>query len=69
MAKYKHFKGGTYEIVTVAKLESDPTIQLVIYKSDITGLTWAREWSNFFENIERDDYVGPRFEEINEVQD
>ena len=65
--RFRHFKGGTYELVTIAKLESDPTVELVIYKSDATGLTWAREWSNFFERIERADYVGPRFEEINEV--
>lgn len=67
--KVRHFKGGLYEVVTVAKLESDPTVQLVIYKSLESGLVWARPWEDFFGTVEKDWYSGPRFEEINEVQD
>ncbi len=67
MAKYRHFKGGIYEIITIAKLESDNNTDLVIYKSVENSLVWAREWSNFWGTVEVDGKAVPRFEEINEI--
>lgn len=39
--KYKHFKGGVYDFVCEAKLESNPQINMVVYRSH-DGSTWTR---------------------------
>jgi len=39
--KYRHYKGGIYEIVCEARLESDPNIIMIVYKSE-EGLIWTR---------------------------
>lgn len=49
--RYKHYKGGEYEIVCEAILEADPTVTMVIYKS-ADGRTWARPRKNFHEKVE-----------------
>ena len=58
---YKHFKGGIYEVIGVAKNSEDPTQKLVIYY-DSNKQLWARPIEMFLENIERDNYGGPRFQ-------
>jgi hypothetical protein len=45
--KYRHYKGGIYEIVCEALLESDPNVTMVIYKAE-EGLIWARPKDVFF---------------------
>ncbi len=61
--KYQHYKGGIYEIVCEAKLESDPSVTLIIYRSE-NGLTWARPSEVFFQQIEIDGHTVQRFTPI-----
>lgn len=44
---YRHFKGGLYQVITIAKREADREIEDVIYKSLETGEIWSRELSLF----------------------
>lgn len=39
--KYRHYKGGIYEIVCEAKLESDPSVTMMVYRSH-DGSIWTR---------------------------
>lgn len=56
---YRHFKGGTYEILGSAK-HSESGEELVVYRHE--GQWWARPTAMFFETIERDGKAVPRFE-------
>lgn len=66
--KYQHYKGGIYEIVCEAKLESDPSITMMIYKS-ANGLMWARPSDVFFEQIEIDGQTVARFTPLYTLRD
>lgn len=58
--KYRHYKGGLYEIICEAKLESDPSVTLIIYCSE-QGQTWARPKEIFFESVQHEGKTVPRF--------
>lgn len=58
--KYRHYKGGIYEMVCEAKLEADPNVILMIYKS-AEGLIWARPKDVFFETVQYEGRTVPRF--------
>lgn len=67
---YKHYKGDTYKILTLAK-NTETEELLVVYErqSDIIHSgwkIWARPIAMFLENIEIEGYHGPRFEYISE---
>lgn len=62
--KYRHYKGGMYELVCEAKLESDPEVIMIIYRSH-DGMTWARPREVFFELVEFEGRLVRRFEPIN----
>ncbi len=67
---YKHYKGDTYKIITLAR-HSESGEFLVVYErqTDIAHTGWriyARPESMFFDHIEIDGYSGPRFEYIEE---
>lgn len=51
MVRYRHYKGGIYELVCEATLESDPTVTMIVYKAS-NGTIWTRPASVFFELIE-----------------
>jgi hypothetical protein len=55
---WRHFKGGIYRVVAIAKTESTRT-PVVVYSGD--GGTWTRPLSEFMETVSRDGYEGPRF--------
>jgi hypothetical protein len=61
--KYRHYKGGIYEIVCEAKLESDPTVIMMIYRSHDDSI-WARPKDVFFELVQVDGKAVPRFAAI-----
>ena len=61
--RYRHYKGGIYEWICEAKLESDPTVTLVIYRSP-EGTTWARPREVFFEQVMHEGKWISRFERI-----
>lgn len=62
--KYRHYKGGMYELVCEARLESDPDVIMIIYRAQ-DGATWARPREVFFEWIEFEGKLVKRFEPIN----
>ena len=62
--RYRHYKGGIYEVVCEAKLEADPNVTLMIYKSD-NGLIWARPKEVFFETVQHEGQTVPRFAPLN----
>jgi hypothetical protein len=59
LIQYRHYKGGLYELVCEATLEADLT-PLIIYRA-ADGSVWARPKAVFFELIEVDGLLVPRF--------
>lgn len=60
--KYRHFKGGEYEVLGLAT-HSETDEQLVVYRAlyGERGL-WVRPLAMFLETVERDGQIRPRFE-------
>jgi len=57
--RYRHYKGGVYEVVCEATLEADH-VPVVVYRGQ-DGKTWVRPRDAFFESIEVDGKRMPRF--------
>ena len=59
--KYRHFKGGMYEVIGIAS-HSETLEPVVVYRAlyGEKGL-WVRPASMWNEIVSRDDYEGPRF--------
>jgi hypothetical protein len=59
--KYRHFKGGEYELLAIAT-HSETEEPMVVYRAlyGEQGL-WVRPASMWTEIIDRDGYHGPRF--------
>jgi hypothetical protein len=64
LGRYRHYKGGEYEVIGVAR-HSETHEPLVVYRPlyDDTGW-WVRLHAMFFEEIELDGRVRPRFTRI-----
>lgn len=61
IGKYRHFKGGEYELLGMAK-HSETLEEMVVYKALYgEGGLWVRPASMWTETVEREDYHGPRF--------
>lgn len=62
--KYRHFKGNEYEVLGMAK-HSETLEPMVVYRAlyGECGL-WVRPASMWLEQVDRDDYHGPRFQYI-----
>jgi len=66
---YRHFKGGLYKYVGIAKYTENPQQEMVIYQAMYgERLLWARPKEMFYSNVERDGYSGPRFQEISKEE-
>ena len=63
MGKYRHFKGGVYEVIGVAK-HSETLEETVVYRSVTNGGLWVRPASMWEEEIERDGVRVRRFTPI-----
>lgn len=61
--KYRHYKGGIYEIVCEAKLEPDPSVIMMVYKSE-DGSVWTRPKDIFFELVQYQGKTVQRFAPI-----
>lgn len=62
--KYRHFKGGEYQVRGVAR-HSETGEQLVVYTPiNGDGGLWVRPLSMFLETVVRDGCERPRFEYI-----
>ena len=60
--RYRHYKGGIYELVCEATMEADMT-PIIVYRA-ANGSIWCQPKSVFFELIEVDGVQVQRFEEI-----
>ena len=62
--RYRHFKGGEYEVVGVAR-HSETDERLVVYRPlDGDGGLWVRPAAMFLEHIPHDGRTVPRFTRI-----
>ncbi|MES2129314.1 MAG: DUF1653 domain-containing protein [Pseudomonadota bacterium] len=57
--RFRHYKGGLYELVCVAKLESDLS-EMIVYRA-ADGSIWTRPKNVFFELVEVGGTQVPRF--------
>ena len=61
LGKYRHFKGGEYEVVDVAR-HSESMEELVVYKALYGEMgTWVRPIAMFFDTKEYQGETVPRF--------
>ena len=61
IGKYRHFKGGEYEVLGIAK-HSETQEEMVVYKALYgDGGVWVRPASMWNEEIERDGKTYKRF--------
>ena len=59
--RYRHFKGGEYEVLGTA-LHSETREPMVVYRALYgEGGLWVRPARMWNEHVERDGYSGPRF--------
>ena len=64
--KYRHFKGMEYEVIGIAR-HSETEEPLVVYRALYgEGGLWVRPLAMWNEQVDRDDYHGPRFTYIGE---
>jgi len=62
--KYRHFKGGEYEVLGVAK-HSETQGEMVVYRALYgNNELWVRPKEMFVDTVERDGKVLQRFEYI-----
>lgn len=66
--KYRHFKGGEYELIDIAK-HSETCEDMVVYRAlyGEHGL-WVRPAAMWTETVDRDGYHGPRFVYIEDLE-
>jgi hypothetical protein len=62
--KYRHYKGGIYETICEAQLESKPDIIMMVYKGE-DGQIWTRPRKDFFELVQHEGETVQRFAPIN----
>ena len=63
IGRYRHFKGGEYEVIGVA-IHSETGEKMVVYRALYgEGGLWIRPEAMFLETIKRDGKTLPRFEE------
>lgn len=65
LGKYKHFKGGEYEVLGIAK-HSETLEELVIYRHFGKDEFWVRPLKMFLEKITFDGQEINRFEYVGE---
>ena len=62
--KYKHYKGGVYEVIGVAR-HSETLEKMVVYMHD-DGALWVRPLDMFNETVEVAGEQVPRFKKLEE---
>ena len=59
--KYRHFKGNLYDLVGIVH-HSETMEEMVVYRALYgEGGLWVRPASMWLEQVDREDYHGPRF--------
>ena len=66
IGKYRHFKGGEYEVIGIAK-DSETLEDMVVYRALYgDGGMWVRSAEMFGETVTREGKILPRFAYIDE---
>ena len=66
LGKYRHYKGGEYEVIGIAK-DSETLSEMVVYRALYgDGELWVRSAEMFGETVTREGKTFPRFEYIGE---
>ena len=61
LGKYRHFKGGEYQLLALA-LHSETLEPMVVYQALYgEGKLWVRPAAMWNETVDKDGYSGPRF--------
>ena len=64
LGKYRHFKGGEYELIGIAK-HSETLEAMVVYRALYgEGGLWVRPAAMWTQQVDKDGYTGPRFQYI-----
>lgn len=64
--KYRHYKGGEYEVIDEAK-HTETGERLVVYRqTDDPTKLWARPYDMFFEDVVIKGIKTPRFQKISD---
>lgn len=65
LKSFRHFKGGTYTLLTVARSSEERDTLLAVYVSHQTHVVWVRPWAMFVEPVRwPDGVIRRRFEEM-----
>ena len=65
--KYRHFKGGEYELLALAR-HSETGEEMVVYRALYKrGGLWVRPAAMWEEWVCRDGYEGPRFQYLGDM--
>ena len=65
---YRHYKGGTYQVIGVAR-HSETDEQLVVYRCVYDNYSlWVRPLAMFLETVRVDGRTVPRFELLDATQ-
>lgn len=59
--RYRHFKGGLYDVIGVARVEADPDQSVVVYRAVVDGTLWTRPVESFTSTVESIPGGVPRF--------
>ena len=61
LGRYKHYKGGEYEVIGVVR-HSETLKEHVVYRHLDDGSLWVRPLAMFLEEVEVDGVRMPRFQ-------
>jgi hypothetical protein len=65
LGRYRHFKGGEYEVIGIAR-HSETDEPMVVYRALYgEGGLWVRPYAMFFEQVEIEGCLQPRFAPVN----
>ncbi|MDM5179452.1 DUF1653 domain-containing protein [Massilia sp. DJPM01] len=62
--QFRHYKGGLYDLVCVATLESDLS-EMIVYRA-ADGSIWTRPKQVFFQLVDVDGILVPRFAPVSQ---
>ena len=61
LGKYRHFKGGEYQLLGIAHHSETMELMVVYHALYGTQGLWVRPAAMWTETVDRDGYHGPRF--------
>ena len=62
--RYRHFKGGLYDLLYIARHSETGELMAVYRSLSGDGGIWVRPAAMWGEHMERDGYSGPRFSRV-----